>query len=124
MTKGRSAALPPQGYEPPSRLMTEDGQCTVLFVPEDGGEEVSFDFSQLPLAAPFRRALAEGFERHTGPAGRIKSSQTARKTWGIIRGFCAFLADQEPVPAAPAEMRPRHLSEFLMSKGQRPTAAM
>jgi hypothetical protein len=124
VSQGRAAALPPQDYEPPARLLTDYGQCTVLFVPEAGGEEMRFDFSQLPLPAPFCLALARAFAQHTGPAGRIKASRAARKTWQIIRRFCLFLAAQEQPPRTPAELRPRHLSEFLISGEKRATAAM
>lgn len=126
MTRGRAAALPPRDYEPPSRLLADDGkQCIVLFVPEDGhGERPRFDFSQLPLPDSFRLALAAGFERHTGPAGRVKSARSARQTWRVVRRFSIFLATLEPAPAGPSELRPRHLVEFLASLGPGPTAPM
>jgi len=125
MTRGRTAALPPGDYEPPARLLVDGGQCAVMFVPEDSrGEHARFDFSQLPLPASFQLALAEGFERHTGPAGRIKSVRSARQAWRLTRRFSVFLSGLEPAPAVPSELRPRHLSEFLVALGPRPTAPM
>jgi hypothetical protein len=124
LSRGRPAAQPEPGYNPPPRLLTSVGRCTVVFTPETGSEVKVFDFTELPVGTGLQHEFAVAFEEHTGPGGRIKSVATAVKTFYLLKRFCAVLATQRTVPSAVADLRPGHLDEYLLSQANRATGRM
>ncbi|MFJ6438805.1 hypothetical protein [Streptomyces sp. NPDC091416] len=67
--RGRLAALPTAGYQAPARVLLDDGRCTVRVTSEDGRVSKDFDFTVMPVGRPLQVALAEAFDRRTGPSG-------------------------------------------------------
>lgn len=107
--RGRRAALPTVGYQAPARLLLDDGCCTVRVTSEDGHASKDFDFTVMPVARPLQIALAEAFDRRTGPSGTCKSFSSAIGCYYGLRTFTEYLAGLPSPPSGPAELRPAHL---------------
>lgn len=110
---GRSAALPSAGYQPPSRLVLDEGRCVARFSTEDGRRRQDYDFARLPVARPLQIAFAQAFDRRTGPAGTCKSLSAANGCYQHLRMFAVHLADQHSPPTSPGEVTPAHLTSFI-----------
>ncbi|WP_030237198.1 hypothetical protein [Streptomyces sp. NRRL S-350] len=117
--------MPEAGYVPPQRLFLEDGQCRVRFFSEQDPDEVAdFDFATLPVARPLQEAFALAFDAHVGPAGKVKASAVASNTFRLLGYFVDVLLLDEKHPQAPQDLAPRHLTSFLLGRGDAPTAGM
>jgi hypothetical protein len=112
-----TAALPPAGYEPPSRLVTGDGRLTVRVFPESGDPPADFDFAGLPLAMPLRVSLAEAFAKVTGPAGTRRTHISAKGLMADLRLFATVLADAAHPPESVAELTAVHANAIRLSVG-------
>jgi hypothetical protein len=100
---GRLAALPPPGWQPPTR---RDG-LRVEFVSEDGRQRRWFDFASLVAPHQIRVELAEAFAASTGPLGRWKRAASAKNLWRAARSICGWLAEHRPELDTLAGLRPQ-----------------
>lgn len=112
---GRPATLPKPGYQAPQRLFLDDGQCLVRFFPEHGGPPVDYDFSAFPVSRELAVWMATAFAGTTGPAGRRRTTSSAKSTHGLLRRFAQHLASLNRPPASPTELRAAHLESFMFA---------
>ncbi|MEU6451849.1 hypothetical protein [Streptomyces sp. NPDC046979] len=124
MSPGRSAGIPEAGYTPPQRLSTDDGECRVRFFSELDGDVIDYDFTSFAVARPLQEAFARAFDTHVGPGGQINGTGGANNAFRQLNAFVKLLIKDERPPTTPADLAPRHLKEFLLSKGDAPTAGM
>jgi len=114
--RGRRAALPNVGYQPPARLLLDDGRCLARFTTEDGRASKEFDFTRLPVSRELQVAFAWAFDRRTGPSGTRKAVTTADGTYYLLRRFSTYLAGLARPPAGPAELVSAHLDGYLLTR--------
>ncbi|MFE0055384.1 hypothetical protein [Streptomyces sp. NPDC059003] len=122
MSRGRPAEMPEAGYRAPQRLFFDDGQCRVRFTSEQDGDVIDYDFGLFAVARPIQEALARAFDAHVGPSGEVNSVSAAQQTFLHLGRFLDFLATDQRAPSVPRDLVPRHLSEYLLSRGEAPTA--
>ncbi|MCX3059650.1 hypothetical protein [Streptomyces beihaiensis] len=121
--RGRPAALPMAGYQAPARVLLDEGRCTVRVISEDGCTSKDFDFTVMPVARALQVALAEAFDRRTGPSGTCKSISSANGCYYGLRTFTEYLSTLPSPPSGPAELRPGHLEGYRAKyAGQRTLA--
>jgi hypothetical protein len=72
-------------------LFLDDGQCLVRFFPESGGPPVDYDFAAFPVARELVVWLATAFAGATAPAGRRRTTPSAKSTFGLLRRFAQHL---------------------------------
>lgn len=116
MSRGRPAALPGPGYEPPQRVFTVGGECRVRFFPEPAGAHRDFDFAELPVGRGLQEALARAFDARVGPAGTVKATITAAHLFRTLTVFGQVLAQCDPVPQDPEDLRPAMLDRFVLRR--------
>lgn len=116
--------MPGAGYAAPKRLFLEGGQCRVRFTSEQDGEVVDYNFTEFAVARPLMEAFARAFDAHVGPAGQVKAVGAANNVFRQLGYFIDVLLKDEEPPATPAELQPRHLKAFLLSRGEVATAGM
>ncbi|MYQ55648.1 MULTISPECIES: hypothetical protein [unclassified Streptomyces] len=116
--------MPEAGYTPPQRLFMDGGECRVRFFSELDGDVIDYDFTSFAVARPLQEAFARAFDAHVGPGGQINGTGGANNAFRQLNAFVKLLIKDERPPAAPADLAPRHLKEFLLSKGDAPTAGM
>lgn len=117
---GRRAALPPSGYRPAARMDSGDGGCRVRFVPENPVEQPrEFDFTGWPASQELRQAFAAAFAERTRPGGRVRTAESAEKTYRNLRRFVGYLADLLAPPAATGELTKAHLKGWFLPRQQR-----
>jgi hypothetical protein len=108
--------LPHAGYEPPTRLLVDDGRCVVRFTAEDGRASREFDFARLPVSRELQLTFAGGFERWTGPSGTRRTIESARCAFGYLRVFAGFLAALPTPPRRPGDLAPSHLDSYVLQR--------
>ncbi|WP_256804897.1 hypothetical protein [Frankia sp. ACN10a] len=111
---GRRATQPTAGWRPPRRLAADEDGLRVRFVEESGWRERTFDFAGLPVEPEMQRWLARVFARRAGPRSATKRMGTAVGHFDILRGFAASLATASPPPRGPADLRPAHVTAFVL----------
>lgn len=116
--------MPEAGYTPPQRLFLDDGECRVRFFSELDGDVIDYDFTSFAVARPLQEAFARAFDAHVGPGGQINGTGGANNAFRQLNAFVKLLIKDERPPSVPADLAPRHLTEFLLSKGDAPTAGM
>ncbi|ABW12237.1 conserved hypothetical protein [Parafrankia sp. EAN1pec] len=84
------------------------------FVEESGRRERTFDFAVLPVERDVQRWLARVFARRAGPRSATKRMGTAVGHFDVLRGFAASLAGASPSPRCPVDLRPAHVTAFLL----------
>ncbi|PWK84470.1 hypothetical protein C8D88_10885 [Lentzea atacamensis] len=115
---GRRAALPPAGYTPAARVV-DDAACRVRFVPENPAQPPrEFDFSGWRVSLPLRQAFAAAFAERTRPGGRVRTSESAYKTFRTLRGFADYLGDLLTPPATTAQLTAAHLDGWFLPRQQ------
>jgi hypothetical protein len=107
--RGRRAALPDDGYEPPARLLVDHGRCVVRFITEDGRTTKDFDFTIFLVSRALQVAFARAFDRATGPSGTHKTMNTANEYFRMLRLFSGHLATLPRPPQRPEQLAPSHL---------------
>jgi hypothetical protein len=85
--RGRAAALPEPGYEPPPRLLLGDGRCVVRFATEDGQTGQEFNFGQLPVARELQVGFAVGLTARLGRVGPASRCGQQGRPTGICSGL-------------------------------------
>lgn len=98
--KGRPAALPPQGWQPPQR----SPGLVLEFVSDDGGQRKAFDFGVLPGHPSVREELASAFSEVTGPLGRWRRLQSAERMWAVARRTNKWVAENRPTMSELGEL--------------------
>lgn len=116
--------MPDAGYTPPQRLFLDDGECRVRFFAELDGDVIDYDFTHFAVARPLQEAFARAFDAHVGPGGQINGAGGANNTFRQLNCFVDLLVKEVRPPEAPADLAPRHLKEFLLSKGDAATGGM
>ncbi|MFJ1753313.1 hypothetical protein [Kitasatospora sp. NPDC088134] len=106
--------MPDSGYVPPQRLILDDEKCVVRFVSEQDGGGRDYDFSAFPLPQSMQEVFARAFDAHTGPSGQVKALGAADNCFRTLGYFIDILAVEPEPPAAPADLRPRHLDAFSL----------
>ncbi len=114
--RGRRAALPAGGWEPPPRLLVDGERCVVRFATEDGRASREFDFARLPVERALQVAFARAFDRVTGPSGTRKAMASADKTYQALRVFGQSLARLPVPPRRPEELRASHLDQYALQR--------
>jgi len=121
---GRPAALPPSGWQPPTR---RDG-LRVEFVSEDGRQRKWFDFASVTAPHQVRVELAEAFAAATGPLGRWKRAASAKNLWRAARTICRWLAEHRPELDTLAGLRPQDARALALAavrpSGAQPVSAL
>jgi hypothetical protein len=113
-SRGRLAALPSSGYRPARRQSGADG-LIVRYVPENPQEEPrEFDLTSWKVSPALREAFAAAFSERTRPGGRVRTVQSADKTWRILRTFSNYLAGLVSPPTSPAELTRAHLDGWYL----------
>lgn len=116
---GRRAALPPAGYTPAPRVVDDTADCRVRFVPENPAQApVEFDFTEWPVSLPLRQVFAGAFAERTRPGGRVRTSESAYKTFRTLRRFADYLAGLLSPPTTAAELTPAHLDGWFLPRQQ------
>ncbi|MEH0580157.1 hypothetical protein QBA54_38040 [Streptomyces sp. B21-108] len=93
-------------------MFLDDGQCLVRFFPENGGPPVDYDFAAFPVARELVVWLATAFAAATAPAGRRRTTSSAKSAFAMLRRFAQHLASLNRPPANPAQLRAAHLESF------------
>ena len=107
---GQRATLPPAGWAPRPRL-GPDGH-SVLFLDESTGRSTQFEFTDLPVAEPIRRWLAERVACRFTTRATVKRLPTARSLADTARHFAVVLSEH-PVPVRqPEDVVAEHLLAF------------
>jgi len=107
---GQPATLPPAGWAPQPRL-GPDGQ-SVLFIDEASGRRTLFDFTDLPVAEPIRRWLADGVARQVTTRSTVKRLPTARSLVDAARNFAVVLSEHPVTVRQPEDVVAEHLLAF------------
>jgi hypothetical protein len=116
---GRRGSLPPRGYRPAPRLLDNAG-FRVRFVPEDRSEQaVEFDFTSWRVSRELRVAFAAAFSKRTRPGGRVRTVESAAKTFRHLRRFSDYLADLLAPPTSASQLTPAHLSGWFLPRQHR-----
>jgi hypothetical protein len=116
VSTGRRAALPPAGYAPATRV-ADDTACRIRFVPENPAQQPrEFDFTGWPVSLPLRRAFAAAFAKRTRPGGRVRTAESAYKTFRTLGRFAEYLGDLRTPPTTPAELAPAHLTGWFLPR--------
>ncbi len=111
---GRRATQPAAGWRPPQRLEADGDGLRVRFIEESGRRERTFDFAGLPVERDVQRWLARVFARRAGPRSATKRMGTAVGHFDVLRGFAASLAGASPPPRGPVDLRPAHVTAFVL----------
>ncbi|MFD7096739.1 hypothetical protein [Streptomyces xanthophaeus] len=93
--RGRPAALPAQEHRRPAPLL-DDG--LVVRHLDQRGASRSYDFTTLPVPAPFQRSLAALVAAKCAPGGGWDSTKSSEAAWYVLRPFAAFIAALDEVP--------------------------
>ncbi|MFI7681013.1 hypothetical protein HFP15_36920 [Amycolatopsis sp. K13G38] len=116
---GRRAALPPTGYAPAARVVDDTAACRVRFVPENPAQAPrEFDFTGWPVNLPLRQAFATAFAERTRPGGRVRTSESAYKTFRTLRQFAEYLAGLVSPPTTAADLTSAHLDGWFHPQRQ------
>ncbi|WP_410598069.1 hypothetical protein [Amycolatopsis sp. lyj-23] len=116
MSTGRRAALPSAGYAPATR-MVDDTACRIRFVPENPTQQPrNFDFTGWPVSLPLRRAFAAAFAERTRAGGKVRSAESAYKTFRTLGQFAEYLGELRTSPTTPAELTPAHLTGWFLPR--------
>lgn len=107
---GQRAALPPAGWAPRPRL-GPDGQ-SVLFLDETTGHGTLFDFTDLPVAEPLRRWLADRVALRLTTRSTVKRLPTARSLVDTARHFAVVLSEHPVTIRQPEDVVAEHLLAF------------
>ncbi len=99
-SRGRPAALPPLGWQPPARHHGE----RIEFVSEDGRQRRHYDCSPLPGRQRIKDELAAAFAAATGPLGTVKRKASANALWTVIRATTSWLDTSRPQLESLAEL--------------------
>ena len=97
--RGRAAALPPPGWQPPSRRQG----MRVLFVSEDGRQRKNFDFTSLAGHDQVRDELVEAFSEATGPLSPYRRLGSANALLTTVRRTAEWIAHNRPSMTGLAE---------------------
>jgi hypothetical protein len=115
---GRPAALPAPGYDPPQRVFTAESTdgpaCRVRFFPEPAGPHRDFDFTELLVGRELQVALARAFDARVGPGGTVKATFSADNVFRTLKLFGQVLAECDPVPQGPGDLRSAMLDRFVV----------
>jgi hypothetical protein len=113
---GRRAALPPAGYRPADRVV-DQAACRVRFVPENPAEQpCEFDFSDWPVSPVLRQAFAAAFVERTRPGGRVRTVESASKTWRTLRRFATYVGTLVSPPVTPDQLAAAHLTGWFLPR--------
>lgn len=115
---GRRAALPPADYAPAARVV-DHAACTVRFTAENPAQAPrEFDFTDWPVSLELRQAFAAAFAERTRPGGRVRTSDSAYKTFRTLRRFAGYLAGLVNPPSTAGELTPTHLDGWWLPRRQ------
>ncbi|ABW12047.1 conserved hypothetical protein [Parafrankia sp. EAN1pec] len=114
---GRRATQPNAGWRPADRLPPDTDGVRVRFVEESGWRSKVFEFAGLPVEPDVQRWLARVFARRAGPRSATKRIATAAGHFHVLQIFAALLAETSTPPRGPADLRPAHISAFLLRYG-------
>lgn len=124
MSTGRRAALPPSGYTPAARVV-DDAACQVRFMPENPAQQPrEFDFTGWPVSLRLRQAFAAAFAERTRPGGRVRTGESAYKTFRTLRGFADYLGDLLTPPTTASQLTPTHLDGWFLPRQHHAGAAI
>jgi hypothetical protein len=116
VSTGRRAALPPADYAPAAR-MVDDTACRIRFVPENSAQQPrDFDFTGWPVSPPLRRAFAAAFAERTRAGGKVRSAESAYKTFRTLGQFAEYLGELRTPPTTSAELTPAHLAGWFLPR--------
>ncbi|ABL79467.1 conserved hypothetical protein (plasmid) [Nocardioides sp. JS614] len=107
---GQPATLPPAGWAPRPRL-GPDGE-SVLFLDETSGRSTLFEFTDLPVAEPIRRWLAERVAGQFTTRSTVKRLPTARSLVDTARHFAVVLSEHPVTVRRPEDVVAEHLLAF------------
>lgn len=110
--RGRPARLPEEAYQPstmPAGDLAED--LAVVFRGEDG-REAMFRVDTLPLPG-WHEPVAAAWARRIGPAGGLRTLNSARTSWRELGRFLRFLDSLARPPATPAQLTSGHVERFI-----------
>jgi hypothetical protein len=115
---GRPATLPPTGFRPATRLIDQTA-CRVRFVPENPAEQPRvFDFTNWSVSPALREAFAAAFAERTRIGGRVRTVESAVKTWRTLRRFTDYLVGLASSPATPDQLTAAHLRGWFLPRQQ------
>lgn len=114
MSRGRPAALPPLGWQPPARHHGE----RIEFVSEDGRQRRYYDCSPLPGRQQIKDELAAAFAAATSPLGTFKRKPSANGLWTVVRATTSWLDGNRPRLETLAELSVPDARLLLLSMRQ------
>jgi hypothetical protein len=113
-SRGRPAALPPLGWQPPVRHKGD----RVEFVSEDGRQRRTYDASRLPGDQQVKGELVTAFAAATGPLGTFKRKASANALWTAVRRTTSWLAASRPHLRTLGELSIADARSLLLSMRQ------
>lgn len=112
--RGRRATLPAAGYRPEQRRADID-LTRIRFVPENPAEQpCEFDFTRLDVSAALQEAFARAFLERCRAGGRVRTVESAEKSWRHLRSFSRYLRELHSPPTIPGELMPAHLNGWYL----------
>jgi hypothetical protein len=97
----------------------DDTACRVRFVPENPAQQPQeFDFTGRRVSLQLRQEFSAAFAERTRPGGRVRTSESAYKTFRTLRGFADYLADLLTPPTTAAQLTPAHLDGWFLPRRQ------
>lgn len=113
-SRGRPAALPPLGWQPPARHQG----ARIEFISEDGRQRRFYDCSPLPGRQQVKDELAAAFAAATSPLGTVKRKASANALWSVIRASTRWLDTSRPGLESLAELTVPDMRLILQSMRQ------
>ena len=99
--------------------MVDQTACRVRFVPENVAEQPRvFDFTDWAVSPPLREAFAAAFAARTRIGGRVRTVESAEKTWRTLRRFTAYLAGLASPPASAGQLTAAQLKGWYLPRQQ------
>jgi hypothetical protein len=114
--RGRTAPMPDPGYEPPRRLIATDTTCVVRFYAEEGGGYIPFDFGRFPVHHDLQIAMAQGFERLTGPSGTRRALPSVRESYYALARFARLSATLPDPPRRAADITVALVDRYILTR--------
>lgn len=109
--RGRSAPLPPASWKPRSNR----NGTTLLFLSEDGTQQLSIDFSKLPTHPGIQVELAVAAEAACGPMGTWKRVGTAKNILPVAKELTRWIATTRPELETLADLTPADARMLALS---------
>ncbi|TFC51558.1 hypothetical protein E3O47_07460 [Cryobacterium sp. TMT2-17-1] len=111
------ASLPMSGYTAPSRTVDPNTPLVVKVIAEGSAATSVFDFRTLPVSVELQTMFAMGFVAITGPGGNRRTIPSASTAFYDIRAFARMLAEINPAPTKPSDLRASHVDSLQLRKG-------